>query len=42
MSILIGTEIEKALAEGAIRIEPFDRSQLGPGSVDLTLGNDFQ
>jgi dCTP deaminase len=42
MSTLIGEEIENALADGSIRIEPFDRSQLGPGSIDLTLGNDFR
>lgn len=42
MSILIGVEIEKALANGSIRIEPLDRSQVGPGSIDLTLGNDFR
>ncbi len=42
MSILIGAEIEKALEDGSIRIEPLDRSQIGPGSVDLTLGNDFR
>ena len=42
MSILIGSEIEKALASGSIRIEPLDRSQIGPGSVDLTLGNEFR
>jgi dCTP deaminase len=42
MSILIGAEIGKALADRTIRIEPLDRSQIGPGSVDLTLGNDFR
>ena len=42
MSILIGAEIEKALENGSIRIEPLDRSQIGPGSIDLTLGNDFR
>ena len=42
MSILIGAEIEKALKNGSIRIEPLDRSQVGPGSIDLTLGNDFR
>ena len=42
MSILIGAEIEKALESGLIRIEPLDRSQVGPGSIDLTLGNDFR
>lgn len=42
MGILIGAEIEKALADGSIRVEPLDRSQIGPGSIDLTLGNDFR
>jgi len=42
MSILIGKEILKALRNGAITVEPFDRSQIGPGSIDLTLGNDFR
>jgi len=42
MSILIGAEIEKALKNGSIRIEPLDRSQVGPGSIDLTLENDFR
>ena len=42
MSVLIGKEITKALKNGLIRIEPLDRSQVGPGSIDLTLGNDFR
>lgn len=42
MGILVGAEIEKALKDGSIRIEPLDRSQIGPGSIDLTLGNDFR
>lgn len=42
MSVLIGKEIEKALQKKLIVIEPFDRSQLGPGSIDLSLGNDFR
>ena len=42
MSILIGKEILKALKNGSIAVEPFDRSQIGPGSIDLTLGNDFR
>lgn len=42
MSILIGAEIEKALKNGSIRIEPLDPAQIGPGSVDLTLGNEFR
>ncbi len=42
MSILIGKEIEKALKNKSIIIEPLDKSQIGPGSIDLTLGNDFK
>jgi dCTP deaminase len=42
MSVLIGKEIEKALRKKQLVIEPFDKAQLGPGSVDLTLGNDFR
>ena len=42
MSVLIGKEIEKALKSGLIEVEPLDRSQIGPGSIDLTLGNDFR
>jgi dCTP deaminase len=43
MSVLIGKEIEKALKKGSVRIEPkLDPSQIGPGSIDLTLGNEFR
>lgn len=42
MSVLIGKEITKALKDKLIRIEPLDTSQIGPGSIDLTLGNDFR
>ncbi len=42
MSVLVGAEIEKALKDGSIRIEPLDWSQVGPGSIDLTLGNEFR
>jgi len=42
MSVLIGKEIEKALENKLIIIEPLDKSQIGPGSIDLTLGNDFR
>ena len=42
MSVLIGKEIQKALKQKLINIEPLDKSQIGPGSVDLTLGNDFR
>ena len=42
MSVLIGKEILKALKQKLISIEPLDSSQIGPGSIDLTLGNDFR
>lgn len=42
MSVLIGNEIDKALKKKLIIIEPFEKSQLGPGSIDLSLGNDFR
>ncbi len=42
MSVLIGKEIEKALKSKLIIIEPLHRSRIGPGSIDLTLGNDFR
>jgi dCTP deaminase len=42
MSVLIGKEIQKALKEKLISIEPLDKSQIGPGSIDLTLGNEFR
>lgn len=42
MSILVGEEIRAAIKRGEIAIDPLDESQIGPGSVDLTLGNDFR
>lgn len=42
MAVLIGEEIKKAIKSGLIKIEPLDDSQIGPGSIDLTLGNDFR
>lgn len=42
MAILIGDKIKKALENNLICIEPLDDSQIGPGSVDLSLGNDFR
>jgi len=42
MAILIGEEIKKALQSGLIKVEPLEEAQIGPGSVDLTLGNDFR
>lgn len=42
MSVLIGEEIEKAIKDKLITVEPLEQSQIGPGSIDLTLGNDFR
>jgi dCTP deaminase len=42
MSILVGQEILAAISRGEIIINPLEDSQIGPGSVDLTLGNDFR
>ena len=42
MAILIGDEIKKAITGNLINIEPLDESQIGPGSIDLSLGNDFR
>jgi dCTP deaminase len=42
MSILVGQEILAAISCGEIIIDPLEESQIGPGSVDLTLGNDFR
>ncbi len=42
MSVLIGKEIENALRKRLIVIEPLESDQIGPGSIDLTLGNDFR
>ena len=42
MSILTRNEILKAIQSGEIAITPFDKSKVGPGSVDLHLGEDFR
>ncbi len=34
-------DILDALDKGIIKIEPFDKSQIGPASVDLTLSNEW-
>ena len=41
MSILTREEILKEIKAGNIKIEPFVSENLGPGSIDLCLGNDF-
>ncbi len=42
MSILTKKEIVKEINKGNIKIEPFNPVNIGPGSVDLTLGNKFR
>lgn len=42
MSILTRDEIFKAIDAGEISITPFDPTKVGPGSVDLHLGEDFR
>lgn len=42
MAILTKNEIIKAIKSGLITIEPLDISQIGPGSIDLTLGSEFR
>jgi len=36
---LTDVDIKRAIKKGDIRIEPFSESNIGPGSVDLTLDN---
>jgi len=42
MSILTKSEIIKAVKKGGIRIIPFHPENIGPGSIDLTLGESFR
>jgi dCTP deaminase len=42
MSILTGEVILEEIAKGSIVIDPFDESRVGPGSIDLGLGNKFR
>ena len=42
MGILTKEEILKEIGRGTISIEPLDRHQVGPGSIDLRLGNEFR
>ncbi len=42
MAVLTHNEIKKAIKRGKIKIEPYDESQIGPASIDLTLGNEFR
>lgn len=42
MCILTRDEIFKEIEAGNISIEPFDRKNVGPASVDLRLGNEIR
>ncbi len=42
MVILARDEILKLIKKGEIKIKPFKASQVGPGSIDLHLGNAFR
>ncbi|MBD3203841.1 dCTP deaminase [Candidatus Woesearchaeota archaeon] len=42
MAILTRDAIFDEIKKGKIKIEPFDRSQIGPASIDLTLDNKFR
>lgn len=42
MCVLTREEILKEMEKGNIKISPFDLSQVGPGSVDLHLGDEFR
>lgn len=39
MSILTQERILKEIADGTIKIVPFDKKQVGPASIDLHLGD---
>jgi len=42
MGVLTREEILKEIRQGTVVIEPFDEEQVGPGSIDLRLGNEFR
>ncbi len=42
MSILTRDHIVAEIRQGNISIEPFDESMIGPGSIDLHLGEEFR
>ncbi len=42
MSILTKNKILEEIKKGRIKIYPFDPNQIGPGSIDFTLGNHFR
>lgn len=42
MTVLTREPLLAELASGAIRIDPFDPDQVGPASIDLTLGDEIR
>lgn len=42
MTILSRNAILKLIKDGQLKITPFNQDQVGPGSIDLTLGNEFR
>ncbi|OGP74867.1 MAG: dCTP deaminase [Deltaproteobacteria bacterium RBG_16_49_23] len=42
MGVLTREEILKEIRRGTIEIEPFIEDQIGPGSIDLHLGEEFR
>src|SRR4030042_2775929 len=42
MAVLTRDEILKETGRGTLVIDPFEEGQIGPGSIDLRLGNEFR
>lgn len=42
MAVLTKQEILKGIRKGNIKINPFNQENVGPGSIDLTLDNQFR
>lgn len=40
--ILTKNEIIKEIKKGRIKIQPFNKNQIGPASIDLSLGDEFR
>ena len=42
MSVFVDRDIEAALKSGRIKVKPFKKDMIQPGSLELSLGNDFR
>ncbi len=42
MCVLTKENILELIKKGKIKIEPFNETQVGPGSIDLTMSNEFR